>query len=141
MGYTTRFQGELKFIHEISVPQLKKLQSMFGEDCRDHPEWGDAKGLYYIDFEMTKDYTGIQHSGAEKSYDVEKQVNVILREMRKEFPEFGLTGSLLAQGECMEDRWTLAMEEDGLAHKHKVVIQGQRVTCPECSHRFIVEGK
>jgi len=140
MGYTTRFQGELKFTHEISIPQLKKLQSMFGEDCREHPEWGDARGLYYIDFEMTKDYSGLQHSGAEKSYDAEKQVNVILREMRKEWPEFGLTGQLAAQGEDVEDRWALVMEADGIAHKRKIAITGTRVKCPDCGHKFIAES-
>jgi len=139
MGYTTRFTGELKFTHEISVPQLKKLQSMFGEDCRDHPDWGDSQGLYYVDFEMTKDYTGLQHSGAEKSYDAERQVNVILLEMRKEWPEFGLSGQLLAQGEDMEDRWALVIEADGMAHRRKIAITGKRVKCPDCGHKFIVE--
>lgn len=139
MGYTTRFQGELKFVHEISVPQLVKLQAMVGEDCRQHPEWNDAKGFYYIDFEPTKDCSGLKHNDSEKSYDAEKQVNVILKEMRKEWPEFGLTGQLIAQGENMEDRWALVME-DGWAHKRKIAITGKRVACPDCGHKFILEA-
>lgn len=138
MGYTTQFKGELRFTHEVTVPQLKKLESMFGEDCRDHPEWG-AKDLSYIDFKLTKDYGGLQHSGAEKSYDAEKQVNVILKEMRKEWPDFGLAGQIAAQGEEIEDRWALVVEEDGLAHKRKIAITGRRAKCPDCGHRFILE--
>jgi hypothetical protein len=139
MGYTTRFRGELKFTHELSVPQLKKLESMFGADCREHPEWGPlAAKLYYIDFETTSDYSGLVHNDSEKSYDAEEQINVILQEMRKIWPEFGLTGQLMAQGQDLEDRWALVME-DGLAHKRKIAVTGSRVECPECGHKFILE--
>lgn len=64
----------------------------------------------------------------------------MLAEMRKQWPEFGLTGELKAQGEDMEDRWLLVIEADGLAHKRKIAITGKRVTCPYCGHRFILES-
>jgi hypothetical protein len=138
MGYTTQFNGELKFAHEPSVKQIAKLDSMFGKDCRSHKEW-DAAGLYYIDLELNDDYTGIRWNGAEKTYDMDKLVNVVIREMRKEFPEFALTGSLIAQGEDVDDRWQLVIGEDGFAQRVKIQITGTKIQCPNCDHKFYVE--
>ena len=138
MGYSTNFTGELKFTAEATAPQLAALKAMMGEDCREHPEW-NAPGLYYIDLELTDDFTGIKWNGAEKTYDLEKMVNVVLRVMREKWPQFGLTGTLGAQGEDVEDRWALQMGEDGLAHKVKVAMTGKIATCPHCGWRFALE--
>src|SRR4051812_39080287 len=111
MGYTTKFQGELKFKKELVATQLAHLKNMLGEDCREHPEWG-AKDLYYIDLEFTDDFSGLKWSGTEKTYGMERIVQLVIDEMRKKWPDFGLTGRLAAQGEDIEDRWTLAIKED-----------------------------
>jgi hypothetical protein len=138
MGYSTEFKGQLSFVTEPKASQLAALKSMFGEDCRDHPEWG-ATDLYYVDLELTEDFTGIQWDGSEKTYALEKLVNVILVEMRKKWPEFGLTGTLTAQGEDIFDRWDLTIEDDGLAHKVKVEPTGKIITCPHCEQQFELE--
>ena len=39
MGYTTKFQGVLKFAKEPTIAELVKLKSFMGEDPDDHPEW------------------------------------------------------------------------------------------------------
>lgn len=140
MGYTTTFTGSLKFTSEPTAKQLAKLDSMLGEDCRRHPEWETARGLYHVDLEITDDYMGIQWNGAEKTYDLDAIVNVILHEMRKEFPDFGLTGYLMAQGEDVDDRWQLVIE-DGIAKRVKVQIVGTKVQCPNCDHKFYLEDK
>jgi hypothetical protein len=140
MGYSTEFKGELRFANEPTAKQLAALQSMFGEDCRDHPEWSDATGLYYVDLELTEDFTGIRWNGAEKTYGLEKIVNVVIREMRKQWPDFALTGTLYAQGEDAEDRWALHVGEDGFASKQALAITGQRVICPHCGGKFILEA-
>lgn len=138
MGYSTEFKGELKFAKELTASQLAKLQSMCGEDCRDHPEW-NAKGLYYVDLELTKDFSGLKWSGAEKTYGMVEIVNVVTAQMRKEWPDFTLVGSLHAQGEDMEDRWVLVMDPEGIAQKQEIVISGERITCPICEGKFILE--
>jgi hypothetical protein len=142
MGYDTRFTGTLKFSAPITVQMLAKLNTMFGEDARKVSDLPDGDREYgYIDLVVSKDFSGIEwDSGTEKTYYLEKSVNVVLREMRKEWPEFGLTGQLMAQGEDMEGRWALVMEDDGMAHKRKVAITGQRVKCPDCGHKFILES-
>jgi hypothetical protein len=112
MGYSTSFKGELRFTSEPTAKQLAALKAICGEDCRDHPEWEGSEGLYYVDLELTDDFSGIRWNGAEKTYGLERIVNVVLAEMRKQWPDFGLTGSLLAQGESLEDRWALHMGAD-----------------------------
>lgn len=61
MGYTTTFKGQLRFTSELKASELAVLGQLFGEDCRDHPEWG-ATDLYYINLELTKDFSGLQWS-------------------------------------------------------------------------------
>lgn len=139
MGYSTNFTGELRFTKELTASQLAHLSSMLAEDCREHPEW-NAPDLYYIDLELTPDFGGVRWNGTEKTYSLEKLVNVVITQMRKKWPDFGLTGTLAAQGEDAEDRWALTIGDDGMAHKEKLVITGQRVKCPECDHKFILQG-
>lgn len=139
MGYTTEFTGELKFTSEATAAQLAALNEMFGEDCRDHPEWG-AKDAYYIDPELNDDFTGVRWNGAEKSYEMVECVNVVIRQMRQQWPNFGLSGSMAAQGEDVEDRWALTIGEDGFAHKAKIAVTGKVVVCPHCDERFVLEG-
>jgi hypothetical protein len=139
MGYTTKFNGELRFTKELSASQLATLDAMLGEDCRDHPEWG-ANDLYYIDLELTKDFGGLKWNGTEKTYGLEKLVNVVIAQMRKKWPDFGLTGTLMAQGEDFDDVWALNIGADGLAHKEKLTIAGQVVTCPKCEAKFRLDA-
>jgi hypothetical protein len=137
MGYTTKFDGVLNFKSEVTVTQLAFIKAMCGEDCREHPEWG-RKDLSYIDLQITEDYSGLEWSGAEKTYDMCDLVNVVTAQVRKKWPEFSLTGRLLAQGEDIDDRWMLVIGEDGLATKQEVKLTGTICTCPDCGHRFEV---
>lgn len=140
MGYNTTFQGELRFTREATAPQLAALSAMFGEDCREHPEWG-ATSAGYIDLALSPDFGGIRwDDDCEKTYGLDEAVNVVLREMRKTWPEFGLSGSLLAQGEDIKDRWALTIGDDGLAHKMPVQFTGRVVRCPHCSEDFVLES-
>ena len=137
MGYTTTFTGELKFKEELSASQLSDLNKILDEDCRDHPEWEEPE-LYYVKFELLPDFSGIRWDGSEKFYDATKVVNMITRIMRKNYPNFELEGSLNAQGEDFDDRWTLSMDS-GEAKEAQVEIVGQKVTCPHCEEKFIIE--
>ena len=135
MGYSTQFTGELKFVNEPTAKQLAALNAMFGEDCREHPEW-DTAGLYYIDLELTPDFSGVRWNGAEKTYDLDELVNVVTLQMRKTWPEFSFTGSLLAQGEETSDRWRLIIGADGIASKVAVIETSGQIECPHCHQHF-----
>lgn len=137
MGYNTDFTGTLKFTKELTSKQLAKISSFFGEDCREHSEWGNTE-LTWIDLKLTKDFSGIEWNGSEKTYQLVEKVNLIIEQMQKEYPDFGLEGEILAQGEDIDDRWILAIENCRAVEK-PVVIKGTKVCCPNCSKEFIAE--
>jgi hypothetical protein len=149
MGYTTNFQGALKFKKELTVPELAYMQKFLGEDLRDSPELmkltpqkdGEITNCQYcIDLEVTKNYDGLQWDGAEKSYNMETQVNFLIALMKKKYPGFGLTGYMNAQGEDIEDRWRLEMQ-DGKAVKVETPPKGRKVECPHCGGYFYIDDK
>lgn len=134
MGYTTTFKGVLQFEKELTTTQLKKLAQYLGEDIREHPEWG-KHDLTYIDLVLTKDFAGLEWDGSEKTYDLVDKVNLILDQMRKEYPDFNLTGSLNAQGEDSDDRWTLKIVNKK-AVKEDIPLATDEIICPDCGHLF-----
>ena len=137
MGYTTVFTGSLDFVGDISRSRLSYLKNnILGHACRDHPEWEGAKGLYYIDLELLDNFKGIQWNGAEKVYDMDKLVNVVIRQMRQRFPDFKLQGIMYAQGEDFDDKWELVINNDGWAVKEKSKITGEAARCPHCGKKF-----
>jgi len=141
MGYNTKFSGVLTFVDVPTVYQLAKLNTFLGQDCRDHPEWNAGPYASYIDLVVTSDYTGLEWDTAtEKTYGLVDSVNVVIREMRKEWPNFGLSGTLVAQGEDFDDRWALVIGDDGFATKQPLAFSGTAVTCPHCKKNFSVES-
>lgn len=142
MGYTTEFEGELKFTEEVRVTDLAILRKILGEDRRDHPEWAKefpyVDDFYYLDLALTDDFSGLEWSGAEKSYSMEKQVQFVMDYLRKGNPDFGLTGEFLAQGEESKDRWILQIQ-DGRAVRVDQELTGRWIECPHCGEEFELE--
>ena|ERR1700753_2318022 len=135
MGYNTTFKGELKFTTDLTSKQLAKVKSFLGEDCREHPEWGDT-GLTYIDLVLLDDFSGLKWDDCtEKTYDLPEKVNLVIKNMRKEYPDFGLSGKLSAQGEDSDDRWFLNMV-DGKAVKEEIPLSSDEIISPHCGELF-----
>lgn len=143
MGYTTEFKGVLLFSKELTASELCYLSTFLGEDIRDHNEWPTnehSENLYYsIDLALKKDFTGLEWTGKEKSYDMVSQVNYLISVMKAKKESFGLVGEFLCQGEEIEDRWKLIINESGLAEKLEVVLVGKKIVCPHCEESFILE--
>jgi len=78
--------------------------------------------LTYIDLALLPDNSGIQWDGSEKTCNMPELVNVIITQMRREFPDFGLSGVMTAQRSYVGDLWELIIAEDGFAKKRKVAI-------------------
>lgn len=119
MGYTTNFNGLLEFTKPPTVEELRLIESISGEDSRDHEEWG-KQDFYYLDLQVNDYITGIEHTDAEKSYGVVEQVNFLIKKVKEISPDFGLKGSLMAQGENVGDVWRLRIK-DGLAVQEDVI--------------------
>lgn len=87
MGYSTNFEGTLKFTDTITIPMMAIVKTFLGEDCRDHVEW-ERTDLSYIDLELSNDLTGLCWNGSEKTYDLVEKVNLIITEVQKVYPTF-----------------------------------------------------
>ena len=139
MGYSTDFRGVLSFTKELNVKERTKLRTFLGEDCREHSEW-KRTDLTYIDLKFADDFTGLEWDGCEKTYELVEKINLIIREMKKSFPDFGLVGVMLAQGEDIEDRWQLVIE-NGIAKRVDIPMVGDKIICPRCGDYFYLETK
>ena len=142
MGYDTDYKGALLFSNEdtLTAKELRYLTSILREDVREHKEWrifiNKDSYLTYIDFELMDDFSGIRHNGAEKSHSQVDAINLIKALMEHEFKKpFILKGKILCQGEDIEDRWLLSMNEDGIASRIDISLESV-ITCPSCGHRF-----
>ena len=125
MGYSTDFDGVLNFTKDPTTEAIMKIGNMFGEDCRDHPEW-DVKDPSYTSLDLEFTYgpnsdgpEGIVWNGMEKTYGLEDAINLIIVEARKLDPDFALTGELYASGEEDDDRWKIVIDDDGMAKRVK----------------------
>jgi hypothetical protein len=58
--------------------------------------------------------------------------------MKKKYPDFGLTGFMGAQGEDIDDRWSLVIEK-GKAVRVETPPKGKKVECPHCGESFYIE--
>lgn len=145
MGYSTDFKGELKFKKELKATELAYLKTLLSKDRREIGFEDDSKVYesddeywHHINLELTEDFSGLRWNYSEKTYDLNHIVNFVTKQMKKKFNDFELIGQLNAQGEDIEDRWTLLME-NGVAKKIPVEIKGKRIECPLCEQEFILE--
>jgi len=144
MGYSTDFTGELKFHRELKASQIAELNKYLGKDRREIG-WGDDEKAYktgggywyHINLEFTDDYSGLKWNGSEKTYDLQHIVNFLIARMKEKWPDFRLVGELSAQGESVEDRWVLKMNNN-VAEKIMVQITGDVIICPHCESKIVV---
>ena len=140
MGYTTEFEGVLKFTSPLTAEQELFLKTIIPDDgCEDsenHPDWIKPKGYNgYVQLVVSQDGSGIVWDGNEKFYDAVDAVNTVIMTMQSKFPEFGLSGYLDAQGEEVGDVWML-MIVDGKAVRKDSPKSDDIVTCPHCDEQF-----
>jgi hypothetical protein len=145
MGYSTDFKGELKFATPISSEALGYLNGFLGKDRRDIGLGGDdiyAQGYssywYHVDYELLDDFSGIKWNDSEKSYDMVGIANFLIDKMKEKYTDFGLTGKLIAQGEDIDDRWELVIE-NGRAVKKETRPSGSAIICPHCEGKVYVD--
>lgn len=142
MGYTTEFEGILKFTRPLTAEQELYLQTICSgdlEDPDDHPDWIKPKGnLSYIQYVIAPDKSGIQWDENEKFYYAENACNLVILTMQAKFPDFGLEGSLRAQGEEIGDIWDLAIV-NGVAVRRELPKPEDTITCPHCNEDFLLK--
>ena len=89
MGYNISYKGTFRFKEELTDFQIEKLEELL--DSRLDSVWSP---LWF-----NKNRTGLEYSGAEKATGMDIFVKALIREMKKDFPNFGLEGRIYGQGE------------------------------------------
>lgn len=121
MGYSTRFEGELKFVHSLIFDEWRELNQLLGADIRDFPGLNDNApfrlGFTFIDLEYTDNLDGLRWDGSEKTWGMIDQINFISHQMRKINPKFQLEGEMRACGEEFGDMWLLKIDNNGRAYR------------------------
>lgn len=140
MGYSTDFEGELKFTREITVSELRAIKEILDQD--DAEKLAASSGYQrtkddrfsYLNLELTDDFTGIKWDGGEKTYYMVTSLNVVMHAIKQQIPDLALTGSMFAQGEEIGDVWGIEIK-DGQAVQVEVK-KPPMMKCPHCSEWF-----
>lgn len=143
MGYSTDFAGVLTFKNVLNAPQIARLSDVLGADIRDLPE--DVTKFfkeahfedYHIDLEFTSEFDGLKWNGCEKTHGMVQAINGIILYMKHLYPDFGLEGEMVAQGERIKDRWKIKMISNDALKFPIDMDMSKYVECPECGHEFI----
>jgi hypothetical protein len=143
MGYNTDYEGTILFRDDITVKELRFVQRFLGKDFREMSN--ELKSLLpkdsyltYIDLELTDDLAGVQWDrGTEKSHDLIDALNLIQRACIAEFggSKVFASGKFLCQGEDIEDRYFILLDEYGFAYREDISVECL-ITCPDCGCRF-----
>lgn len=123
MGYQTEFSGAVKFTSPLTAEQELYIgQFLDYADPDKHDDWIKPDKKYsYIQWELTPDKSGIKWDGNEKFYYSVEAMNLIIANMVDKFPDFGVKGKILAQGEGVGDIWWLKIINN-IAHEVKIDI-------------------
>jgi len=132
MSYSVSYSGSLNFVNELTDAQYHRLKSLYGnaerrakKEAIHIPTLFKKYQLQYPDVlkdsidslittTIKDDETGIE---AYDEYLIPiEELNLIILFMREEFPEFGLTGEMQAQGEEIGDVFRLYVGRDGFVH-------------------------
>jgi hypothetical protein len=138
MGYTTNFQGVIKITPELKASEIKFIQNMFGDMREWNPAMAKELDMTWLNFEFDKDFTGIGWDGAEKFYDADKCMEVLINETIKKYPHLSFNGILQAQGEDFDDKWQLIVKNNKVSRK-EVALKGKIIECPHCEEKFELE--
>lgn len=91
MGHEVEVTGRLKFSKPLTPDELAELQKLCGSDLWKKGYDTDSR---FLDLTPTLELDALMHDGSEKSYEVDQQVRILLKEMRERFPGFKLEGKL-----------------------------------------------
>lgn len=138
MGYTTQFQGVVKITPELKTSQVKFIQGMFGDMREWNPEEAKRLDFTWFDFEFNEEMDGLQWDGTEKFYDADTKMQYLIDRAVEKYPELSFNGILQAQGEEIDDRWQLVVN-DNKVKKVEVTLKGKIITCPRCEEKFELE--
>jgi hypothetical protein len=143
MGYSTDFEGVLKFNRELTHKEWLELKKLADYDSKDdgtyesYTETPDTIPDAYLQWEPTEDGDGIQWNGAEKFYEYIHWLRWLIKHYMKP-RDLVLNGEIKWQGEEIGDVGILVCVDNKVTTK-KLTLEGV-VVCPNCNHKFKPEA-
>lgn len=138
MGYTTTFDGELKFNRELTHMEWLDLTRL--GDCYDHEHYAEFTDTPetlpdgYLQWVPNQLGTGLIWNSGEKFYDYIHWLRWLIKHYMK--PRgIVLNGEIRWQGEEIEDTGVIVATNNKITTK-KLVVEGI-VDCPNCGERFL----
>jgi len=142
MGYTTEFEGVLKFTRELTGRELASINKVLNnsnEMDQDMRKFEHRHMISYIDLQLTDDFQGVEWNGAEKTYCMHEMIGFVSLKLEQLSPPCSFVGELLCQGEDVEDRYILKVTGDKVK-KIKIELSGIKCECPDCGAIFRQEN-
>jgi len=130
MGYSTDFTGVIR-IKDFSIEHAQKLAKFLGKDIRElNPR--PSVDFYHIDLKIDEHYQGLEWDGSEKTYGMMEALAFLASECGFEY----VSGDrFVCQGERIEDRYYIEIDNLGLPQKINLEVKGI-VECPSCGEKF-----
>lgn len=140
MGYTTRFEGELKLNRPLTVREFRDIQDMNDDPkmCEHYTGTPDTIPEAYMQWIPNKYGEAIVWDGGEKFYNYIHWLRWLIKHYLKP-RDLVLNGELTWRGEEMDDIGTLTVVDNKVTSR-KGTVKGI-VECPHCGERFMPDEK
>jgi hypothetical protein len=143
MGYSTSFEGVIKFSRDLTAAELREINEILEiDDVAEH-----AKSIGFIAtkedmfswlaLRLAKDFTGLEWDGSEKTYGMITALNVIMQVIKRKIQDLSFSGRMTAQGEEVGDIWGIEVS-DGKAVRTELKKPAM-MKCPRCREWFRTE--
>lgn len=120
MGYNTYFDGILSFKEGLQMSlkafallmdilQVNKKRLKVLQEANVLNEY-ESKHLESIDLRLSPDGNGLMWDGSEKTANLPEKIEILIKVMRSECPDFGLYGNIFAYGCEFDDPWEFMVD-------------------------------
>lgn len=137
MGYTTRFDGRIKFDRPLTVPEFRRLEKMCDYSAQDDgflrefTDTPDTIPTSYLQWQPTEDGEGLEWNGAEKFYDYVHWLRWLIKHFFKPH-SIVLSGALTYQGEEIGDVGRIEVRDNVVRQIKLEAVSLDK--CPNCGH-------
>jgi len=148
------YEGKLKISPELRASEIGYLNKILGEDIRDfynrpNSPWINndrfkelEEKTYFIDLELTNDFSSLEMGCTEKIRGVLEQINYIISYMREKNPEFSLSGMIHYSYDVGEIAKIIPDPNgDGYFKEIRIRAEGDIVCCPNCEEEFLLKDE
>lgn len=114
MGYTTEFSGKLTIDPPLDMDLIEKINEFCEERHGGPADIFPGIPGFWCDWKVGEDGDKIYWNGSEKSYNMDKWLELLIKEFIAPAGSV-VSGRLLAQGEERNDVWLLVADKNRVA--------------------------